>query len=661
MADQSDGPFEVTETDHLWIEMPDGVRLASRLWRPVTDAQVPAILEYIPYRKADMVRARDERNHPFFAAHGYACIRVDMRGSGDSEGHMADMYAPAELDDARQVIKWLAVQPWCNGRVGMFGTSWGGTAALQASVDAPDALKAAIAVCATHDRFEDDIHYMGGCVLTDTFEWGATLPSILASPPTPHVGAEWQDLWKDRIDKLSFPLENWLRENARGDYWRHGSVIHAADELSVPILSVGGWSDRYSNSVMTLVDARPDLVWGVIGPWGHHYPDHGSPGPAIGFQKLALDWWDHWLKEGKQDGPEWPRMRVWLREFDMPGDTLVERQGSWIESGPAFEHVDPHVLDLAGLSTRSGSAPWTIRNDQPVGQMSGDTGYFGRFGGLPLDQAEDDAGSLVFETAPLSEDVVLYGAAELTLSVEISGYPAVVAARLSDVNQVGDVARISYGIRNLALDENLDHRPSGDPWNALDISLCLHTTAYRIRKGHRIRIALSSGLWPHLHLHDRPKAITISKGSLKLPTYKGAAKGLERPLPQVVSLPKQPKHKVLACPELKRWKEPVSGGMGIGWHQPLTRISYPETETTFGYETSMSHKLFLDASVHQETRVDHQMIFERNDGTAEVTVSLIARASWGVTTVEAFLTVTWNATPFASRSWTISYFDTPGQ
>ena len=138
--------FAVVETDHLWITMPDGTRLAARLWRPDTTSPVPAILEYIPYRKTDMVRARDERNHPFLAAHGYAAIRVDMRGSGDSDGHMPDMYDRNELADAREVIKWLAAQPWCDGNVGMFGTSWGGTASLQASVNAPEALKAVIAV-----------------------------------------------------------------------------------------------------------------------------------------------------------------------------------------------------------------------------------------------------------------------------------------------------------------------------------------------------------------------------------------------------------------------------------------------------------------------------------------------------------------------------------
>ena len=149
------------ETEHAWIPVRDGTRLAARIWWPTGTGPFAVILEIIPYRKRDMVRARDERNHPFFAAEGYVSVRVDMRGSGDSEGVMTDMYTHEELSDTRDVIEFLASQGWCNGRVGMFGTSWGGTASLQASIDAPAALKAVIANCAAANRFEDDIHWMG--------------------------------------------------------------------------------------------------------------------------------------------------------------------------------------------------------------------------------------------------------------------------------------------------------------------------------------------------------------------------------------------------------------------------------------------------------------------------------------------------------------------
>ena len=206
----------------------------------MTEGAFPAILEYIPYRKRDMVRARDERNHPYLAAHGYACLRVDMRGSGDSEGCLPDLYSPAELSDARNVIDWIARQPWCDGNVGMFGTSWGRTASLQAALKAPAPLRAIIANCATANRYEDDIHWMGGCLLTDSFEWGATLPAILAAPPdAATVGDAWREQWRARLEQLAFPLDRWIRNTTCNAYWKHGSVGCDAASLSCPVLAIG--------------------------------------------------------------------------------------------------------------------------------------------------------------------------------------------------------------------------------------------------------------------------------------------------------------------------------------------------------------------------------------------------------------------------------------
>ncbi len=651
MTDQTDHPFKVSETDHLWIEMPDGVRLAGRLWRPVTQMPVPAILEYIPYRKTDMVRARDERNHPYFAAHGYACIRVDMRGSGDSEGHMPDMYAQAELDDARQVIKWLAAQPWCNGRVGMFGTSWGGTASLQASVNAPDALKAAIAVCATHDRFEDDIHYMGGCVLSDTFEWGATLPAILASPPTANVGTDWKALWKERIENLTFPLENWLREDGRGQYWRHGSVIHQADALSVPVLAIGGWSDRYSNSVMSLVDARPTQVWGVVGPWGHHYPDQGSPEPAVGFQKLALDWWDHWLKSDTSQTPNWPRLRVWLREYVDPKDFLSMAAGKWIESGPTIQETKVQELSLSSLKPNTNHERWIVPADPTVGQSAGDTGYFGRTGGLPLDQNFDDSRSLVFETAPLTEDLIIYGSVVLRLHGETKDKPNQIIARLSDVNSDGVSARITYGVRNLSLDENLDRISPSAKTDAFNADIRFHSTAYRIRKGHRIRLAFSSSYWPLIHAAAPKGDLSLDDGELVLPLMANKPSDLSEPLPPAEDLPEEKSHFTSAADRLTRWNKTRDNCIEMGWHQPLVKTAFPQMGTVFSYETGMVHRLKTSDVVEQETNVDHKMIFERPDGTAEVSVALTACSSLGHTTVDAELIVTWNKEIFMTRHW----------
>jgi uncharacterized protein len=146
----------------------DGTRLSARIWLPEEASAgnpVPALLEYLPYRKSDTTAVRDAQRHPWYAAHGYASVRVDLRGSGDSEGVLLDEYTAVELADGVDVIGWLAAQPWCSGRVGMFGISWGGFNSLQIAALRPPALKAIVTVCSTDDRYADDVHYFGGAVL----------------------------------------------------------------------------------------------------------------------------------------------------------------------------------------------------------------------------------------------------------------------------------------------------------------------------------------------------------------------------------------------------------------------------------------------------------------------------------------------------------------
>ena len=137
---------EIAVTEHLFIPLADGTRLAARLWLPKDAAErpVPAILEYIPYRKRDGTRARDEPMHGWFAAQGYAAIRVDMRGSGESEGHMADEYLARELEDACETIDWLSRQSWCDGRVATMGLSYAAHTQAALACLAPPALAAMV-------------------------------------------------------------------------------------------------------------------------------------------------------------------------------------------------------------------------------------------------------------------------------------------------------------------------------------------------------------------------------------------------------------------------------------------------------------------------------------------------------------------------------------
>ncbi|MEJ1996334.1 MAG: CocE/NonD family hydrolase [Limibacillus sp.] len=626
MTDLSAVATPVKTIEHLWIPMSDGVRLAARIWMPpdIGAEGVPAIFEYIPYRKGDMVRARDERNHPWLARHGYASLRVDIRGSGDSDGVMSDMYAEEELRDAREVIEWIGRQEWCNGRVGMFGTSWGGTASLQASLDAPPALKAVIAVCATHDRYEDDIHHKGGCLLNDSLEWGATLPAILALPPSPESGDDWFQRWERRLENLPFPIETWVREEARGSYWRRGSVKHEVGRINCPVLAIGGWSDRYSNSVMSLVDACPEKVWGIVGPWGHHYPDQGQPGPAIGFQEVALDWWDHWLKSDSPSEPRWPKLRVWLREFDPPQDSLAQRNGAWIESGPPKGEIEIRPLFLADAGRLSDDTPkaaqsWRIPGNLLHGLASGDTGYFGRHGGLPLDQREDDARAICFETPPLEEDLVIYGSVEVELSLSASLPRSQFCLRLNDVSPAGTSARVGLSMLNLALDEVFDE--PREPWSCerRRVVLRFHTKAYRFKAGHRIRLAIGASYWPLVWTPPEYGALQIHDGVVNLPVMRNEPKPLSEFLPPPLDQSSSPGLNNSGAAALKRSRsETPNGEVTVEWHQPLTTAHHHDIRLSISHETRSTQKIREGVPTSAESIFFHRLILHRKEGIAEV-------------------------------------------
>ena len=307
-----DFPHPVREIENAWITLSDGCRLAARLWLPADAEQnpVPAILEYLPYRKRDGTAVRDALTHPYFAGHGYGCVRVDIRGNGESDGLMWDEYLKQEQDDALEVIDWIVAQPWCSGALGMIGISWGGFNGLQVAARKPAPLKAVVTICSTDDRYADDIHYKGGCLLNENLGWAATMLSFSSRPPDPAlVGERWRALWLERLENLPLLVENWLQHQRRDAFWKHGSVYEDFGAIEAAVLAVGGWSDAYSNAVPRLIAGLEAPVRGLTGPWAHKYPHFAVPEPRIGFLQECLRWWDHWLK-GASNGAALPRLHA---------------------------------------------------------------------------------------------------------------------------------------------------------------------------------------------------------------------------------------------------------------------------------------------------------------------------------------------------------------
>lgn len=489
--------------DPVWIEMRDGTRLAARIWLPA-DARahpVPAVLEYLPYRRRDGTLARDELTHAWLARNGYAGVRVDIRGNGDSEGFMEDEYSEAELDDGVQVIEWLARQPWCSGAVGMIGISWGGFNGLQIAQLAPPALKAAVTICFTDDRYADDIHYMGGCLLTENLLWSQQMLAYSSRPPDPEiVGADWRAIWRERLERQPLLIETWLKHQRRDAYWRRASVCEDFGAVKAAILAVGGWADAYSNAVPRVLAGLSAPVAGINGPWAHKYPNVAWPEPAIGFLAEVKAWFDRHLKGAEVDAPTGYRM--FMLDSEPPARRMPARKGRWI-SEPAWPapRIGWHRLHLSaqGLGATPGDTPLSVANPQTVG-LTGQRFCPGMrsLDELAGDQAPDDALCLSLDTEPLGAPWEITGAARLRLRLSADQLAGFVVVRLGDVRPDGTVAFITMGALNLTHREGHDRADPLEPGAPVEVELALNDIAYRLPAGHRLRLALSTAYWPML-------------------------------------------------------------------------------------------------------------------------------------------------------------------
>ncbi|MBT8413714.1 MAG: CocE/NonD family hydrolase [Boseongicola sp.] len=518
MKHRSDFPRRVIEWPDQRITMPDGVELSVRIWLP-EDAEtnpVPAILEHLPYRKRDGTIARDELTHPYFAGHGYACIRVDMRGNGDSSGLMEDEYTLTEWQDAVNVMDWVRDQPWSTGDWGMMGISWGGFNALQVAALRPRGMKAVVTLCSTVDRYADDIHYKGGCMLGENLGWASQMLAYSSRPPDPDVvGARWRDMWFERLAAQPFLLETWLSHQRRDAYWKHGSVCEDFDAIEAAVLTIGGWHDGYRNTPAALVRNLTAPVKAIVGPWIHKYPHFAGPEPRIGFLQEALRWWDRWLKGIETGVEDDPSQRLWLMDSVPPKRWLDERPGRWIaveNSVPiqVFPFGDGNLGEQSTFST-------DVASPQNCGAGAGEYFPFTFDEDFPGDQSEDDAMSACFDSETLDKTVDIVGAPEVTLRLTPDSKSGQIAVRLVDLRPDGSATLISHGFLNLR--HRASHSDPVDltPEEEIEVTVALDQCAYRLPAGHRLRVAVTTAYWPFIWPSPDSGRVTLTSGSLALP------------------------------------------------------------------------------------------------------------------------------------------------
>ncbi|HET9407425.1 MAG TPA: CocE/NonD family hydrolase [Candidatus Sulfotelmatobacter sp.] len=480
--------------EKVWLPMPDGVRLAASLFMPTggkRGEKFPTLLEYLPYRKDDGTIERDYPLHTYFAHRGYVTARVDIRGTGASEGETPEReYSQREQEDGEHVIAWLAQQPWSNGNVGMFGISWGGFNSIQMAMRRPPALKTIIAVCATEDLYNEDVHYIDGMIHVDEFEVAMDLDQSLSRSPDFPVD---EKTLTARFDEEPWSLR-YMRHQRQSDFWHE--PVRGLSAIQIPVFMIGGMLDGYRDSIPRMLEQMKVPMKAIIGPWNHTWPDDAQSGPTIEWRREAVRWWDYWLKARDTGIMQEPKLAVYMQNWHPPDLTLKMISGEWRNEDrwPPPE-ANAQTLYLGSDHGLESSIPKSSVDLLSYLPSSGvEAGFW--WGDLTADQRPADAFSLVYDSPPLADDTAILGRPEAKLQVSASAPLADWFARLCDVAPDGTVTLVTGSGINGSQRDSQTNPTDLEPDHVYGLNIKLHFTSWVFPKGHRIRLAVSNSWWP---------------------------------------------------------------------------------------------------------------------------------------------------------------------
>ena len=480
--------------ESAWIPMNDGTRLAATLYMPDganSGEKFPALLEYLPYRKDDGTPEEDYPIHSYFAHCGYVTARVDIRGTGASEGTPPDReYSEQEQKDGVEVIAWLARQPWSSGNVGMFGISWGGFNSMQLAMRHPPELKAILAVDATEELFHDDIHYIDGMMHFDEYELTMDLEPAITGAPDYTLD---EKVLGARFDSQPWSLL-YLKHQHDGSFWR--SPVRPLSEIQIPCFLIGGLLDGYRDSIPRMLEQAKAPVKAIVGPWNHTFPHDAVPGPEIEWRDQAVRWFDYWLKGHDTGVLKDPKLVIYMRHWHLPDPNLQNIPGEWRrEDGWPPPDMHPSTLYLQPNHTLNPATPGSsIHELKYLSSVGAEGGFW--WGELLTDQRSVDAFSLVYDSEPLQQDTAILGRPRALLRAAANARLADWFARLSDVAPDGTVTFVAGAGLNGAQRDSMTEPRDLEPGKSYLFDIEMHLTTWVFPKGHRIRLAVSNALWP---------------------------------------------------------------------------------------------------------------------------------------------------------------------
>lgn len=503
---------------NIRLTMRDEVEVSANLWMPVAthpNERFPAILEMIPYCKDDFRASTDHQHGHYWAERGYAFCRLDVRGTGSSDGIAYNEYMPEQTQDGYEVVEWLAHQDWCNGNVGMWGISWGGFTSIQVAMLQPPHLKAIIPMYATDDRYLDDVHYLGGCVsLADYSQYAVSMVGMNAMPPQIDYVSNWAEKWKARLEQTPFWLFDWLKHQTDGAFWRNGSLAPNYAQIKCAVFNIGGWMDPYVDPALRMQAQCTAPSKTLIGNWVHSYPSDAYPAPNLDHLHEMERFFAHWLKgvdNGVMDGPP---LTLFRREYTQPEAFPARFNGDWV-SLPRFPASEStltsfYLGDKTLSSTPSDTPPDKLSHMPAHGtraSLSWGAGHAPN--GLARDLRPDEALIPTYTSEPLTEPLDILGFPEAVIGLSCDYPVANLIVRLTDVAPDGTSSQVTAGILNLThRDSHVNPQPL-EKDTIYEVRVPMRSTAYRFLPGHRIRLSLASGYLSAVFPAPYPFTLTL--------------------------------------------------------------------------------------------------------------------------------------------------------
>ena len=584
----------------VMIPMPDGIQLAADLYMPAdipAGEHLPVLLEYTPYRKNDS-RGSKYRMYTYFVKRGYVVARVDIRGTGNSQGRTIPYeYSEIELSDGDAVIAWLAKQDWSNGNVGMFGISWGGFNSIQMAVRKPPALKAFVALMATEDLYQEDVHYMDGIIHIDSWMMSHDLSNAMPGAPEFRLDEDWL---RNRFE-VEPSIFTYMREQRDGSFWDRASARDKYEQIQIPGYYIGGWYDGYRDSPPRMLEHVKAPVKAMIGPWDHYYPHNAWPAPQVEWRHEAVRWFDQWLKGIDTGILDEPRFAVYVRDWHPPGPGVDEIPGHWRwEEGWPIERSVTKTFyagqDHGLSSSPSAQATHSLKYKPSVGLAGG--GPVMWWGNIPPDQQSMDDYSLIYDSHPLDSPLEILGMPRAILKVSADVSRANWVVRICDVAPDGSVTQVGGAAFNGTHRKSAREPEDLIPGKVFPLEIEMHFTSWVFPKGHRIRFAINNAQWPMLWPTPYQMTTTLAIGGVEgarveLPVVPPA----DRPVPKF-KLPEE-------GPSLPDYASVDSGNVS-GYAEIKSIQRDEQSGAAFGIATNATSFRYPWGLEHFEERLEHR-------------------------------------------------------